>query len=376
MSNGNLNRYLMLPVTEDLSDRMVFVGGPRQVGKTTFALGFLDDPSTEHPGYLNWDVPASREPLLRGELPANQSMLILDEIHKHPDWRNLVKGFFDVYRGKRRIIVTGSARLDYYSKGGDSLQGRYHMYRLHPFSLVEIPEAGLDALLRFGGFPEPLLKAQERFWRRWQLERMHRVIHDDVRDMENVQEIGKLDLLATELPARVGAPLSVESLRKKLCVAHATVVRWLEIFERMYISYRIAPYGASRIRAVRKEQKLYLWDWSLVPDAGPRFENLVASHLLKYCHYVQDTQGYRMELRFIRDTDRREVDFVVLRDGRPLFAVECKSGQRRVSPHIFYFAQRTDIPRFYQVHAGTRDYEKDGFRVLPFHRFCDEVGLV
>jgi predicted AAA+ superfamily ATPase len=272
--------------------------------------------------------------------------------------------------------VTGSARLDHYSKGGDSLQGRYNMHRLHPFSLGELSGTDLESLLELGGFPEPLLKGQKRFWRRWQRERAYRVVHDDIRDLENVREIGKLDLLMEELPRRVGSPLSVENLRGTLGGAHDTVLRWLEIFERMYVCFRIPPYGAPRIRAVRKEQKLYLWDWSLVPDPGPRFENLVASHLLKLCHFVEDTEGYRMELRYIRDTDRREVDFVVLRDRQPLFAVECKTGERSVSPHVFYFKERTDIPRFYQVHQGERDYEKKGVRVLPFAKFSELVGLV
>ena len=84
-----------------------------------------------------------------------------------------------------------------------------------------------------------------------------------------------------------------------------------------------------------------------------------------------------MELRFIRDTDKREVDFVVLRDGRPEFAVECKSGERSVSPACGYFRDRTDIPRFYQVHLGNKDFgnAETSTRVLPFVTFCRETGL-
>jgi predicted AAA+ superfamily ATPase len=167
-------------------------------------------------------------------------------------------------------------------------------------------------------------------------------------------------------------------------VAHETVDRWVRIFERLYVCFRIPPYGAPRIRAVKKEQKLYLWDWSAVPAArageaapegGARFENLVACQLLKYCHFVEDTEGYGMELRFLRDTDRREVDFLVLKEGRPHFAVECKAGERAVSPAMFYFRERIEIPRLYQVHLGTRDYEKGGVRVLPFQTFCQEESM-
>ena len=184
-----------------------------------------------------------------------------------------------------------------------------------------------------------------------------------------------VELLVEALPERVGSPLSVQSLREDLQVAHETVERWLRILERLYVCFRIPPFGAPRIRAVKKEKKLYLWDWSAVPGRGARFENMVASHLLKLCHHVEDTQGHSMELRFIRDTDRREVDFVVIRDNRPLFAVECKSGEKSPSPAIGYFRQRTGIADFYQVHLGERDYLSSGTRVLPFRTFCKELEL-
>lgn len=372
-------RYIKKAVDEDLKTKMVFVCGPRQVGKTTFALTFLSDPSEKHPAYLNWDDVVTRASLLRGELPPNEKIIVLDEIHKFARWRNLIKGFYDTNRSTVSFMITGSARLDYYRKGGDSLHGRYHNYRLHPFSLMELSadptKDDLEVLLKFGGFPEPCLKAEERFWRRWQRQRLQRVIYEDIRDLEHVKDISLLELLAEELPNRVGAPLSVKKLRELLEVAHETVERWIKIFERMYYCFRIPPYGPPRIRAVKKEQKLYLWDWSTVPDPGERFENLVASQLLKYCHLVEDVDGFKMDLRFLRDTDKREVDFVVLRDGEPLFAVECKTGEKNVSPSMFYFMERTDIPRFYQVHAGTRDYVKKGIRVLPFHTFCKELRM-
>jgi hypothetical protein len=184
-------RYIKDPVREDLINRMVFIGGPRQVGKTTFALTFLAEPSEKHPAYLNWDNVLTRSSLLRGELPPNESIIALDEIHKFARWRNLVKGFFDTMKSDVSFIITGSARLDYYSKGGDSLQGRYHYYRLHPFSIQEfskdLVESDVQRLLKLGGFPEPLLRGEEKFWRRWQRERLQRVIYEDIRDLENIK---------------------------------------------------------------------------------------------------------------------------------------------------------------------------------------------
>lgn len=372
-------RYIQTPVDVDLKHKMVFIGGPRQVGKTTFGLSFLGQPYEKQPAYLNWDDVSVRSALLKGELPPDEKIIVFDEIHKYARWRSLIKGFYDTCKSETSFIVTGSARLDYYSKGGDSLQGRYHYYRLHPFSLLEMsgtPSSDdLSDLLKFGGFPEPLLRAQEKFWRRWQRERLQRVIYDDIRDLESIKEISLLELLAEELPNRVGSPLSVKNLKELLQVAHATVERWLKIFERMYYCYRISPYGPPRVRAVKKEQKLYLWDWSLVPDSGPKFENYVACQLLKYCHFLEDTEGFRMELRFLRDTDKREIDFVVLKEKMPMFAVECKSGEKKINPSIFYFMERTAIPKFYQVHAGNKDYEKNGVRVLPMQTLCKALQL-
>ncbi|MGD9974239.1 MAG: ATP-binding protein [Desulfatirhabdiaceae bacterium] len=370
-------RYMRNPVEADLKSRMVFIGGPRQVGKTTFALGFLASPNIKQAAYLNWDDVQARSSLMKGELPANQAVIILDEIHKYARWRNLVKGFYDTRKGETAFLVTGSARLDHYRRGGDSLHGRYHYYRLHPFSLRELnpnpSESDMALLLKFGGFPEPLFRGEEKFWRRWQRERTHRVIYDDIRDLERVNEISLLELLAEELPARVGSPLSIKNMREMLDVAHETVDRWVRVFERMYYCFRIPPLGASRIRAVKKEQKLYLWDWTSVSSGGARFENLVACQLLKYCHFMEDSEGYAMDLRFLRDTDKREVDFVVLKEGRPLFAVECKTGEKDISSALFYFMERIKIPTAYQVHTGTRDYQKQGIRVLPFFTFCREL---
>lgn len=371
------NRYLAEPIATDLAEKMVFLSGPRQVGKTTLALRLIGADNPRHPAYLSWDDVRTRPRIRNAEMPPDEPRIILDEIHKYARWRNLVKGLWDRRESGQSFLVTGSARLETYRRGGDSLQGRYHSYRLHPVSL---PEAGggrdaFDALMRFGGFPEPLLRGSERHWRRWQRERLDRVVRDDVRDLERVREISLIDLLIEALPARVGSTLSIKSLREDLEVAHDTAERWIGILENLYVCFRIAPYGPPRIRAVKKERKLYLWDWSMVEEPGARFENFVASHLLKLCQFLEDTQGYRMELRFLRDTDGREVDFVVLRDRKPLFAVEVKTGERNVSRSVRYFKERTQVPEWYQVHRGSEDVVVDGVRRLPFARLCEEVGI-
>ncbi len=374
-------RYLTPQIQEDLRKKMVFLAGPRQVGKTTLALSFLsEDAGVKHPAYLNWDRVNIRSSLLKGQLPPDQPLILFDEINKYREWKNLVKGFWDTEKNHRQFIVTGSAMLNIFRRGQDSLLGRYHYYRLHPFSVCEAKKnlnLGLDDLLQLGGFPEPLTSGSDRNWRRWNKERIEKIIYEDIRDLENVRTLELIELLAEELPKRVGSPLSIQSLAGDLQKNHATIVNWVSILEKVFYCYRIPPYGSPKIRAVKKENKLYLWDWRGVDEIGFRFENLVASHLLKYCHYLEDTEGFKMELRFLRDTDGREVDFVVLKDRKPLFAVECKTGEKSLSKNISYFKERTPIPKFYQVHLGKSDFgnEETTGRVLPFAKFCELLNI-
>jgi predicted AAA+ superfamily ATPase len=376
-----LMRSLGSFIEADLKEKMVFLGGPRQVGKTTFARSLSSrDPKIPFI-YLNWDHPEDKKKIIESKLPISNGIMVLDEIHKYKSWRNLVKGYYDTFKDTLRILVTGSARLDYYRKGGDSLLGRYFYFRMHPLSWPELKlqqqKFSLEQLIEFGGFPEPFIKASQRDLRRWHSQRNSRIVNSDIRDLENLREISMMEVLISALPERVGAPLSKKNLSHDLEVDFKTIEKWLTILENVYYCYRISPCGAPKIRAVKKEQKLYLWDWSEIEDPGIRWENFIASHLLKYCHFLEDTEGHKMELRFLRDHDQREVDFVVLQNRKPLFAVECKKGEKQVSPSVKYFSERTTIPSFYQVHQGKSDFQhSQKIRVLSFDTFCTELKLV
>lgn len=367
------HRYLKRQVEEDLASKMVFIGGPRQVGKTSLARSLLPDPAAE----MNWDVAAHREAILRRRWPPTE-LWFFDEIHKHRPWRNLLKGLVDEHGSRQRILVTGSARLDLYRRGGDSLQGRYFHLRLHPFSVAELGghADALPALLALGGFPEPLLRGEERFARRWALAYRERLIREEIAGLETVSDLGRLELLALCLPERVGSPLSLNALREDLQVAHATVARWCDMLERVYGIFRLAPFGAPRLRAVKKERKHYHYDWSVVPEPGARFENLVASHLLKWVEYQIDTEGRELELRYFRDTDGREVDFVVTERRDPIALVECKFGDDAVSRGLRYLRQRYPAAAAWQISArGTQDYlSSDGIRVAPAVRLLRELA--
>ncbi len=373
------SRYLKNEITQILQRKMVFIGGPRQVGKTTLSLSFLNPSSVKNKNYLNWDNSNDQKLILKNEISLDSKICVFDEIHKYKKWRNLIKGIYDKNHEDHQFIVTGSARLDHFRKGGDSLLGRYRYFRLHPFTISELGanKSDIDALLKFGGFPEPFFLQSEKNHKLWLNERSYRLVRDDIKDLTAIKETSLIALLMELLPDRVGSLLSLNSLSEDIQVSQPSVNRWITELEHLYYCYRISPYGSQKIRAIKKIQKLYLWDWSEVREKGPRFENMVASHLLKMCHYLEDTEGDKYELRYLRDTDHHEVDFVILKNKKPLFAVECKTGESSVSKSINYFKEKLEIPEYYQVHLGTKDYgnPKNG-RVLPLKTFCQEKNMV
>lgn len=358
-------RYLVSQVKADLEHKMVFVAGPRQVGKTTLSMSL---PGAAE-GYRNWDIAEHRAQLLANELPP-ADLWILDEVHKYHRWRNWLKGLWDGRRKGQRILVTGSARLDYYRRAGDSLQGRYHLLRLHPLSFAELGMSTpkqLTELVTLGGFPEPYFRGSEREARRWSREYRTRLVRDEVVDLERVQDLASLELLMQRLPELVGSPLSVNGLREDLQIAHKTMARWIGVLERFYAIFLLSPFGAPKVRAIKKAQKHYHWDWSLVPEPGPRFENVIASHLLKWVHWQQDVEGRDYELRYFRDTDGREVDFVVVDGKKPVLMVECKLGDDALDKSLRYLHARFPRVDAWQVsQRGVKDYvTPEGIRVAP-----------
>jgi len=387
------SRYLYKNIKDDLREKMVFIGGPRQVGKTTLSKTISEN--FKHFSYLNWDSTDDRKRILAEKFPVETDLLVFDELHKYRNWKNYLKGLFDKNRENYKILVTGSARLDVYRRGGDSLLGRYYYLRLHPFSLAEAmmihhefdvfdklnfknDPSSLEKftqLLKFGGFPEPFLRADDKFLRRFHNMRVERIVKEDIREIEYLRDISQLLILAEIMPTKVSAQLSLNSLREDLSVAHQTIAHWVDILEKFYYLYRIYPYAANTIKSLRKEPKAYLWDWSQVENEGARFENMIASHLLKFCHYLYDVEGHKAELRYLRDIDGHEVDFIVTINNKPWFLVEVKLSDESVSKNIHYFKERVKPFFSYQViKTSGVDFAQKDVRVISADKFL--TGLV
>jgi predicted AAA+ superfamily ATPase len=362
-------RYITPYVLEDLQKKMVFVGGPRQVGKTTLAKAILAE---EFPAgrYLNWDLDEDRQDILRKRWSDSNTLLVFDELHKYPRWKRWTKGIYDTSHETHSFLITGSARLDVYRRGGDSLMGRYHYWRLHPFTLDEIPKGlspheALERLMTVGGFPEPFLENDERSARRWRRERFDRVLREDVRDLESVRNIQLLSLFLDELRRRVGGLIVLSNLASDLEISPKTAKSWLEVLERMYLVFTLRSFTRSLPRAVLKPPKVYFFDnGDVIGDSGARFENLVAASLLKRLHFLEDRDGYRYDLRYIRDKEGHEVDFAVIKEGELEELIEAKYADEEISKSLLYFSKRLKPKKTTQIVAQIRrPYDEKGVRV-------------
>ena len=339
------------------------------MGKTTLAKAIL---TSNYPDgrYLNWDFDEDRQDILQKRWSTDNPLLIFDELHKFPKWKGWIKGIYDVSHDLHSFLITGSARFDVYRRGGDSLLGRYHYWRLHPFTLDEIPKGispkdAFERLMTLGGFPEPFLEGDERIARRWRRERFDRVLREDVRDLEPVRDIQLLSIFLDLLRHRVGGLVVLSNFARDLEISPKTAKAWLETLERMYLVFSVRPYTKSLPRAVRKPPKVYFFDnGDVLGDEGARFENLVATSLLKRLHYLEDSQGYKYELRYIRDKEGREVDFAIVKEGELEELIEVKYSDDSIARSLSYYADRLNPKKAIQIVSEIkRPYDKGKIRV-------------
>ena len=366
--------------------KMIFLSGPRQIGKTTFVLEKLKATGQVHM-YFNWDDPYvpreyNRNPhFLKAKIAVEKKrpLIAFDEIHKHKQWKNILKGLYDLHKEEARFIITGSARLDYFRQSGDSLVGRYFSYRMFPLGLSEamgkmqrISNDGelfsnkkakellallhdvplkqakeiMQQMMLFGGFPEPFLKANKRFSVKWRRDYQSLLLYEDLRDLSRIQDIKGVEQLLLMLPDRVASPLSINALREDLQVNHRTVSNWIEALKKIYLIFSIMPWSRHISKAIKKEPKIYFYDWTLVPNKGACFENLVAVSLLRLvCRWNELGLG-NYELRYVRNHQGMEVDFLIVKDRQPVALFEAKETELDPSRSGALFNRQLQIPYF------------------------------
>ena len=383
-------RYLSSSIEDFTSTKFVLIAGPRQVGKTTVAKHWLE---SKQGLYLNWDVAENKRSILKRDyLNARKfNALVLDEFHKYAKWKNYLKGLYDSEQDSLKVVVTGSANLDLMRKAGDSLLGRYELLHLYPFSIGELIHNSLppppknwrnpdgstsvkyeiwERLKNFSGFPEPYTSKNKQQYNRWSARRNELIIKEDLREFSQVRETSLVEHLAVLLPDRVGSPLSLNALREDLDVAHDTISSWVTLLDKLYFCFRIPPYTQKIKRALKKEHKLYLWDWATVTDPAARFENMVACHLFKSVQAWKD-QGYgNYELNYIRDREKREIDFVISESRKPLVFIECKLSDEAPSANFSGFkGLYPEVPRVQLLDLAGVDVNFGNIRIVSAAKY-------
>lgn len=340
-----MRRYCESYIYQDLIKKMVFIGGPRQVGKTILSKALCHDLFSKN-AYFNWDNDEDRQAILKKQWMQDDSLIIFDELHKYPYWKRWIKGVYDTKPTHQQYLVTGSARLDTYKRGGDSLMGRYHYWRLHPLTLDELPsnitsQEGYERLLSLGGFPEPFLLADIREARRWRKERFDRIIKEDIRDLESIRNIQLLSLFIDALRERTGQMITLAHLANDLQISPKTAKHWLTLVEKMYIAFTVLPYTKKINRAILKPPKVFFYDnGDVIEQDGARLENLVATTLLKRLQFLEDYYGYRCHLHYIRDKDGREVDFLTEINGKIYELIEVKNSDTTITSALKYYSEK------------------------------------
>jgi predicted AAA+ superfamily ATPase len=374
-------RYLSKFIEKDLLKKMVFIGGPRQVGKTTLAKSLMSHPNFSPATYLNFDNPDHRLVIGRRTWPKNQRLIIFDELHKLKKWKTWIKGIYDVENGHTNFLVTGSARLDVYRRGGDSLQGRYHYWRLHPFTLDECPdtmttEECFNRLMTVGGFPEPFFSNDPIEAARWRRDRYERLIKEDIRDLASIKDLQTLALFAELLKERVQSTVSLANLANDLEISPITAKNWLSVLESMYYLFVLRPYSHKINRSILKQPKVYFYDNAELLSEGAKLENLVATHLVKRVHFLQDAFGSQIELTFIRDKEKREVDFAIVNGRKVVELYEVKFADETLDDSLVYYTKKLEPRAAYQI-VGTnkKSFTRNGIKVISPREFFATPGF-
>ncbi|WP_103897579.1 ATP-binding protein [Rickettsia fournieri] len=400
-----MDRLYKKQVEEYLTNygKLVFISGARQVGKTTISKQVIKpNPNSI---YLNWDYLEDRNKILNkhtelfknllSTISDKKPCLILDEIHKYKDWKSLVKGFYDKFGENIEFIITGSAKLNIYKKGGDSLMGRYISLTVHPLSVSEIAknfDNDIDyikspqnitidefkALINFGGFAESYLKATAKFHRIWSNQRFKQLFREDVRNTEDINNIYALSLLTSIINEQAGSLISYTNLANKVRVSDQTIRRWLSLLEKHYYCFAIKPWSKNVVKSLIKEPQIYLWDWSQIKDIGTRFENLVASHLLKAVYFWNETGLGDFGLYYLRDKQKREVDLVITKDNQPWILVEAKVSDSTVSSSLKYFHELLNPEFSFQVIQNKQAisgscFDKPDLWIVPAITFLSQL---
>jgi len=372
-----IKRSMYLNMWQDLSSekKMIFLSGPRQVGKTTFAQKIAE--GFKNNLYFNWDIISQKRLLIQeptffeniNRKDESIPLVIFDEIHKYSKWKNYLKGIYDEFAGDYKFLVSGSGRFDLYKKGGDSLAGRYFQLHLFPLTVAELsnkrksfkdfavsPLTNFDftnlkitskiwqTLFNVGGFPEPYVNGKKTFFNKWTANYTSQIVREDIKSISDIKNTDYIEILFSLLPKRVGSPISMNNIAEELQVSFGSIKEWLKLLEIFYLVFRIGPWTKKISRSILKEKKLYLYNYPEISDESYRFENMVAVELLRAV-YNWNEYGYgRFTLHYLRNKEKEEVDFLICENNNPKILIETKFSDDAPSKNLIYFQKKLNIP--------------------------------
>lgn len=373
-----MERFQQQSILRDLQKKMVILSGPRQAGKTTLAKAISKQFTSSM--YLNYDSSEDRKILLKEAWPSSVELLIFDEIHKMPKWKNYLKGVYDTKFEFQKILVTGSARLEVFKQVGDSLAGRYFLHRLMPLSPAECEKVHvnytIDRFLERGGFPEPFLTQDLIDANRWRLQYIDGLLREDVLDFENIQNLNAIRLVFELLRERVGSPVSYSSIAQDAAISPNTVKKYIQILEALYIVFRVTPFSRNIARSLLKEPKIYFFDIGLVKgSSGARFENLVGFCLLKHTLAKADYQAKIVSLHYLLTKEKKEVDFVLAQDNQMEKLIEVKHSDHSINPSLRYFHEKYQTPAIQVVKELRREWVENQIEVVQGVNFLKSLYL-
>lgn len=373
-----MNRYQKDAILSDLQKKMVLLAGPRQAGKTTLAKMIAQEFKSYI--YLTYDRSEDRKIILNESWIPSTELIILDEIHKMPKWKNYLKGVYDTKLPHQKILVTGSARLEIFNQVGDSLAGRYFLHRLMPLSPKECDKVHvtytLDHFLERSGFPEPFLADDLIDAKRWRLQYVDSLLRIDVLDFENIHNLNAIRLVFELLRDRVGSPISYSSIAEDVAISPNTVKKYIQILEALYIIFRVVPFSHNIARSLLKEPKIYFFDTGLVRgNNGVKFENFIATCLLKHVLANIDYEAKSYTLNYLHTKERREVDFALTIDKQIEKIIEVKYANNSINPNLLYFHKKYNLQAIQVVKELKHEKIEHGIKIIRGLNFLKNLYL-
>lgn len=365
-------------ILKDLEKKMVFIVGPRQAGKTWLAKDIAKDFNNSL--YLSYDHFDDRKIIKQEAWREDTELLVLDELHKMPGWKNYLKGLYDTKPAHLKIMVTGSARLDIFRQVGDSLAGRFFIHHLLPFSPAELRKTkynkNIDRFIERGGFPEPFLAASLRDANRWRAQYIDSLLRTDIFEFDKIGDMKAIQLVFELLRTKIGSSISYKSIAEDVGVAPNTVKKYIQILEALYIVFRVIPFAKNIARSLVKEPKLYFFDVGLIKgDIGAKIENLAAVCLLKHVYAKRDYDGENLALHYLRTKDGIEVDFALVNDGKLEKILEVKHTDTTLSKGLLSFQQKYNLKAIQLVGELRREQVKQKIEIIGLNKFLQSLKL-